>query len=190
MSQYLKPCGCDEDEYCDQCHPPRTAEAEIERLRSELETERGHRVADNAESRQEIERLRAALEQYADESNWNCAGVCVVCEAYSYAEQMIRLHVRDWWQGDDPGYAIAQAALEAAGGGGVMDDDREELLRRTLANQTRLLEKIERLRGALNRVRADVELWSVTGRHRNCDCRACEDLRAIAARAAEGGGGG
>lgn len=41
MLDYLKPCGCYDDETCDVCHPPRVCrecvakQAEIERLRGE-----------------------------------------------------------------------------------------------------------------------------------------------------------
>jgi len=38
----------------------------------------------------------------------------------------------------------------------------------------------------LQRVVADIDLWSVTGRHRTCNCPACDDLRDVAARAAGG----
>jgi hypothetical protein len=58
--------------------------------------------------------------------------------------------------------------------------------RRIGGNERRALcDEIERLRQRLSRVVADVELWSVTGRHRSCGCPACEDLLRLAAQAEE-----
>lgn len=48
---YIKPCGCDEDESCDVCHPPRYERAEEARLTLEL-----------LKAKQENERLRDTLE--------------------------------------------------------------------------------------------------------------------------------
>ena len=46
-----------------------------------------------------------------------------------------------------------------------------------------LQREIERLRAALSRVAADVELWHVLDSHWSCGCSACEDLESIAAGA-------
>ena len=45
---------------------------EADRLRSELETERGHRQADNKESRGEIERFRKLLTKLVDSAEGYC----------------------------------------------------------------------------------------------------------------------
>lgn len=72
MSDYLKPCGCDDDEWCDVCRPPKKCpgckekDAEIERLQLII-YERGeiyehHRSCDLLNA--EIERLRTERDTF------------------------------------------------------------------------------------------------------------------------------
>ena len=112
----------DDVRYCGQC---REYEKQVEQLQCELSElasydlvlqEGGINDCDRAirvmnKQRAEIRRMRVALKQYADQSNWNCAGGCAACDAYLNTEDIVGEHVRDWWMGDDPGFAIAKNAL-------------------------------------------------------------------------------
>lgn len=66
--------------------------------RAQDEIEKGNKaITENSKLRLEIERLRDALEEYADTSNW---------------VDNMRREFKDVWVRESHGYAIAQSALE------------------------------------------------------------------------------
>ena len=99
--------------------------ADIDRLRSrvteltkQLALRCGAECCDKVELLAENRTLRDALNAYSDSALWNCAGNCGACEAAEHGRVVTTEHVRDWWQGDEPGYAMARRALAKAGRGG------------------------------------------------------------------------